>query len=1529
MTRSTAPVHPHRRRRLARATIAPVGIALGLAFAPIPAIGDEAVQTRAALVNGGGRLIFDWPAPVDFVTTVSATRLTISFDRPLAATFGDVLGTLSAQVGDIRIADSGQSVVVTLLSPQHVTAFAQDDLVVVDMLPVPGARPAAPQTPDVAVAPQPDPASPPATVTPPVDLEPASGTSAAPTVAAAPDDFVPPAPVIVNGILSVRYGLHDAYDRIVFDWPERVPYTVRNDNGLIHIRFEAAAEIDAERLESRLPARLRLVAVDTGTGTLELTLAAPAGVRVRDFYNYSKTVVDIYRDPNNTVPVSVAGDPVVAQSAAEDVPESTEAAPTEIAVADPPPAPPFAPEERIDAPAPDVATTPEPEPEPDPPAVAMESDQDQAESPSAVDALSSLPETADDHEAPATADAAVMDHDATQDDDSDHPMQVADAGQQAEPESAAAATHAEADDATDGDTAPTRSAALDVVPADPHEAEVHTDAPTQAHTDRGEIDLDHAAVDDHGPDAPAADTPDAAMLPDEDPDAPDVVGHADEDGMVGDDMAHDTASAEVEGAIAATVEVVVIGGDTDALMRLRWSQPVRAAVVKRGDRIWVAFDRAAENLDFSVVESEAGTLYDEPKLSESENALVFSLRVDDQIEPRVSAAGDTWFVQLRPRRSETTTELTPERFEDPVLGPAIAYPVVDPGEPLVIDDPEVGDQFVMVPIATPGEGLQQGARFVQFNAMPSAQGLVFDRLSDDVVVRRHDDRIEVVAGGGLTLSDDQAWRDAMTADPPVDHAALADPDTGHVGPDHGESAHSASPAGSHDAPMVADDDHGPADPAHASSDHPVDAHDDAHASGSADVGTHAAEGHADDPHGQQHQTANAPRGGAVGDFRLFEPEVWRMSHDGRFAAVSRQLQVEAANARTDGTRAEARARFARFLFGYGQYRDAAGILRLISADTPQRFVDDASLLALRGANALMNDEPADAVSDLSDPRLAPSAEAQYWLAAALSTAGIHDRAETLFQTAAEEPDWYTHDLRVPLALASIDTALAMDNLDRALEVLDDLPYFGLEPVHSAQIGLRRAAALWRSGEHEAAEHEWDDVEASPFEGLVAQAVFQRTNALYEAGQISADEAAAALDGVRYDWRGGAFELGLLRQLAEYQFDSGDYRSGFRTLQRAWAVFVDTPERTLIDQRMREMFAALFSADPPVNISPVTAIALYSEFDELVPEGEAGEAMRRRLAGQLVSVDLRADAAAVLRTLLHPELTGPARAELGRDLAVLYLADDQPESAMEILLNTRARGLGQDLLAERRLLRASAGLAQEAFADALDEIAMVDGRQADMLRAEINWRLGDWNGAAEAFGRLVEAGEFAWPPVPERAQPPGLDASADLNETGDDMMTGDMAMEQMLPSAEEAAALDAVETPDPMEPNDMASVEPRFSARTEPLDDFAAEQVLNWAMALTYSNDRDGLAYLRQRYSDSMAATELNAMFRLLVADEISPIDSVADLGRIGSNIDLFEQFLVGYRDRLEQELINTQDPLMEQEPLAEDSADTDPQVAAG
>src|SRR5690606_16535147 len=146
--------------------------------------------------------------------------------------------------------------------------------------------------------------------------------------------------------------------------------------------------------------------------------------------------------------------------------------------------------------------------------------------------------------------------------------------------------------------------------------------------------------------------------------------------------------------------------------------------------------------------------------------------------------------------------------------------------------------------------------------------------------------------------------------------------------------------------------------------------------------------------------------------------------------------------------------------------------------------------------------------------------------------------------------------------------------------------------------------------------------------------------------ITAAEAVEMLDRLRYVWRGDGLEFRILRRLGELEIAAGRYRDGPATLQRAAAHFPDDPGAPELADQMRAAFRELYLKGSADALRPVTAIALFKEFRELVPAGKQGDEMIRRLADRLVAVDLLENAAGLLQHQVAYRVEGPAKGELG-------------------------------------------------------------------------------------------------------------------------------------------------------------------------------------------------------------------------------------------------------------------------------------------
>ena len=136
----------------------------------------------------------------------------------------------------------------------------------------------------------------------------------------------------------------------------------------------------------------------------------------------------------------------------------------------------------------------------------------------------------------------------------------------------------------------------------------------------------------------------------------------------------------------------------------------------------------------------------------------------------------------------------------------------------------------------------------------------------------------------------------------------------------------------------------------------------------------------------------------------------------------------------------------------------------------------------------------------------------------------------------------------------------------------------------------------------------------------ARAELARTLLLRREERISVDQAIAALDALRFAWRGDEIELRLLQKLGRLSLQAGDYPAPLRTLKLASGL-PGLPGSDETTKQMTQAFEQLYLKGGADRLPPVKALALYEEFKELTPAGDKGTEMVGKLADRLVQVDL--------------------------------------------------------------------------------------------------------------------------------------------------------------------------------------------------------------------------------------------------------------------------------------------------------------------
>jgi hypothetical protein len=196
------------------------------------------------------------------------------------------------------------------------------------------------------------------------------------------------------------------------------------------------------------------------------------------------------------------------------------------------------------------------------------------------------------------------------------------------------------------------------------------------------------------------------------------------------------------------------GPKADPFMPVRlsfsWELPTAAAAFRRGEHLWLVFDRPAPRQVVQQIAAEAPHL-GEVQLLEESGATILLIRAQPTVAPRLSRDGSRWTVDLRPRSP------LPERaLAAPVVesegGGRVRYPVVGAGRMLWLSDPDAGDRLVVVPIRGAGMGLTLPYGFPQFRSLQTHQGIVLQPLTSAIEVATVASGVLVRDRNGLLVS---------------------------------------------------------------------------------------------------------------------------------------------------------------------------------------------------------------------------------------------------------------------------------------------------------------------------------------------------------------------------------------------------------------------------------------------------------------------------------------------------------------------------------------------------------------------------------------------------------------------------------------------------------------------------------------------------------------------------------------------------------------------------------------------------------
>lgn len=431
--------------------------------------------------------------------------------------------------------------------------------------------------------------------------------------------------------------------------------------------------------------------------------------------------------------------------------------------------------------------------------------------------------------------------------------------------------------------------------------------------------------------------------------------------------------------------------------------------------------------------------------------------------------------------------------------------------------------------------------------------------------------------------------------------------------------------------------------------------------------------------------------------------------------------------------------------------EALGVLNVLDAELKSEDLRK-KLRLLRAMAEVVAYRPGEALNILTAAAYEDEVDSLMWRAIAKSDAGDYQGAR-LDAIASEGilqsyPGWVQSRFLLAAIRAAVETRDAA--MAARLLGLVEFPKLDDEQVSAYQLMQARLAEL--NGATGEALDGYGQVIAADIRPTRAEAVYRTLLILQAEGRMDLAKATATLAAEAMLWRGNRLEADMSKLLAELYFRDHRYREGFEVVKQAVAYYPENDAVNALLGEAQQQFAELYLNGAADRLSELDSLSLYYDFQQLTPPGTRGDEMIRNLARRLVKADLLKQAGDLLEYQIDNRLKGVAQAQIAADLAVIRIADRDPEAALRVLNRTKLADLSPLLDRQRRVLEARALIDAGREELALDMLTRIEGRDADLLRVDGLWR-------ARNYGRAAELIEVVYAPAESATE---FDQAARMN-----------------------------------------------------------------------------------------------------------------------------------------------------------------------
>lgn len=330
---------------------------------------------------------------------------------------------------------------------------------------------------------------------------------------------------------------------------------------------------------------------------------------------------------------------------------------------------------------------------------------------------------------------------------------------------------------------------------------------------------------------------------------------------------------------------------------------------------------------------------------------------------------------------------------------------------------------------------------------------------------------------------------------------------------------------------------------------------------------------------------------------------------------------------------------------------------------------------------------------------------------------------------------YTDNFLLEFGLSIATSKISDKHPSDAKQVIDRLTDMQLTGHNANRLHIISADYYAAKDDQEKAITELDSC-ISDLDDQLNRAIcrYKKATLQYSTQRIPPKEYTKELEQIALTWRGDDLEVKVLRDLGETYYGEKDYLNALRSWKKIVEYFPYSPDALMLSRKIGETFVSFFTKGKDEGISHLQAASMFYEFEDLVPIGEVGDDVVIRFADHLIALDLLDKASALLNHQVTHRLKGNKREEAINKLAKVYVMNQEPALAVDVInMGDLYEELPDYIAVERKYIHAQALVDNEEDEKALALLAGDFSVDADEIKSQIYWRTQNW----KEFNKFIE------------------------------------------------------------------------------------------------------------------------------------------------------------------------------------------------